>query len=80
MRLSKRIRNTRQEMGLTQEQFGELIGKAGSTVRSWELGASMPTCKTLIDITRKTGKTSDYLLGLTHESEVANDEQSASIL
>lgn len=60
-------------MALTQEAFGALIGKAGSTVRSWELGASMPTCEGLIVIARTTGKTSDYLLGITDESEVAEE-------
>lgn len=74
MNFAQRIRKVRQEKQMTQEQFGELVGKAGSTVRAWELGASFPTCKTLIAIARKTGKTSDYLLGISDESEVAEDE------
>ena len=70
-KFAQRIRAIRKEKGLTQEQFGTLVGKADSTVRAWELGAAFPTCKALIEIVRKTGVTSDYLLGITNESEVA---------
>jgi transcriptional regulator with XRE-family HTH domain len=74
MNFAQRIRKVRQEKQMTQEQFGELVGKAESTVRAWELGASLPTCKTLIVIAQRTGKTSDYLLGISDESEAAEDE------
>lgn len=74
MNFAQRIRMVRKEIGMTQRQFGEFIGKADSTVRAWELGASFPTCKMLVTIAQRTGKTSDYLLGISDESEVAKVE------
>lgn len=67
MGFSERIKEVRIQKGLTQEQFGAMFSKAGSTVRSWELGNSMPTCKLLIEISKKTDISSDYILGIAEE-------------
>ena len=45
--LGKQIMKFRKKKGLTQEQLGALLNKAGSTVRSWELGNSQPSPQTL---------------------------------
>lgn len=50
MDLCRIIREMRIKSGLTQEQLGALVGKAGSTVRSWELGLSYPQPKTIIQL------------------------------
>lgn len=73
MTFAQRIKEVRQEMELTQAQFGDLVGKAESTVRMWELGSSFPTCKALMVIAQRTGKTSDYLLGISDGREVADN-------
>ena len=47
MTLGKQIMRFRKKKGLTQEQLGTLLNKAGSTVRSWELDNSQPSPQTL---------------------------------
>ncbi|MDL2248795.1 helix-turn-helix transcriptional regulator [Tyzzerella sp. OttesenSCG-928-J15] len=63
--LSIRIKELRQEKGLTQAEFSALLGKKESTARMWEIGRSNPEYSTLIDIAKFFNVTTDYLLGLT---------------
>jgi transcriptional regulator with XRE-family HTH domain len=74
MNFAQRIKEIRKGMEMTQSQFGKFVGKAESTVRAWELGTAFPTCKVLITIAQKTGKTSDYLLGISDEKEGGGGE------
>lgn len=47
MSLGARIRKARLEKGITQAQLGKLVGKAESTVRTWELDRAQPSPETL---------------------------------
>lgn len=38
----KQIRNVRQDLEMTQEQFAEKVGVSVQTVRSWEQGSRVP--------------------------------------
>ena len=39
---SKKIRQIRTRLGLSQAKFGELLGVAGNTVARWERGELVP--------------------------------------
>ena len=41
------LRNQRRQRGLTQEQWGELLGVTGATVGNWERGDSYPDAQEL---------------------------------
>jgi transcriptional regulator with XRE-family HTH domain len=58
--LGKQIRTLRTEKGLTQSELGRLLGKAGSTVRMWELDRSSPDRKALYAMCEIFGVTPDY--------------------
>lgn len=47
-RIGKRIKEQREELGLTQEQFAEKIGVATNYISTVERGASFPRCEKLI--------------------------------
>lgn len=40
--IGQRIRNIRQELGMTLEEFGKLFNAGKSNVRKWEVGSSLP--------------------------------------
>ena len=52
MNLGEKIKQARQERGLTQKQLGDLCGMADSAIRRYESGRGNPTQKTLERIAR----------------------------
>ena len=50
MTFGKAIKEQRIKKGLTQAQLAEMLGKAESTVRTWELDRSSPDRKALYEI------------------------------
>lgn len=81
--LGKQIKTLRAEKGMTQAELGELLNKAGSTVRMWELDRSSPDRKALYSLCEIFGVTPDYFFyntkapesmdeGLKHSFEVKN--------
>ena len=44
-RIGKRIKECRERLGLTQEQFAEKVGLATNYISTVERGASFPRCE-----------------------------------
>lgn len=68
--MAQRIRDLRQEKGLTLEQVAEVVGVGKSTVRKWETGmiANMRRDK-IADLAKALGTTPAYLMGWEEEAE-----------
>ncbi|MCD8357154.1 MAG: helix-turn-helix domain-containing protein [Clostridia bacterium] len=49
-RIGKRIKQCRERLGMTQEEFAERIGLTANYISTVERGASFPRCEKLIDI------------------------------
>lgn len=49
-RIGQRIKQCRERLGLTQEQFAEKIGLTANYISAVERGASFPRCEKLITI------------------------------
>ena len=66
--MAQRIKNLRQEKGLTLEQVAEVVGVGRSTVRKWETGmiANMRRDK-IADLAKALGATPAYLMGWQEE-------------
>lgn len=62
--MAQRIRDLRQEKGLTLEQVADVVGVGKSTVRKWETGmiANMRRDK-IADLAKALGTTPAYLMG-----------------
>lgn len=65
MDLSNRIVEIRNRLNLSQEKFGELVGKSQRTVAAWEAGTRTPSFATLCALADVLNVSTDYLLGRT---------------
>ena len=68
--MAKKIRELRQEQGLTLEQVAKVVGVGKSTVRKWETGmiANMKRDK-ISSLAQALGTTPAYLMGWKDDSE-----------
>lgn len=60
----QRIKEIRQERGLTQAQFAELISTTQSTVGKYEREELQPNVETIVKICKLFEVSADYLFGL----------------
>ena len=60
-RIGRRIKECRERLGLTQEQFAEKVGMAPNYISTVERGASFPRCENLITIINGLGVTADSI-------------------
>lgn len=49
------LRNQRRQRGLTQEQWGEILGVTGATVGNWERAVSFPSVQDLTKVAAVCG-------------------------
>ena len=50
--IGERIKNIRQQKGMTLEEFGKMFGASKSNVRSWEIGKNLPNPERLKTIAK----------------------------
>lgn len=48
--LNVRVRELREALGMTQGQFGKLVGRGWRTISEWERGERPPTMRVLVDL------------------------------
>ena len=63
IRIGECILNYRKQHGLTQSEFGELLGVSAQAVSKWERGLCYPDIFLLPDISDLIGVSVDELLG-----------------
>ena len=68
--MAQRLKQLRQDRGLTLEQVAEVVGVGKSTVRKWETGmiANMRRDK-IADLAKALGTTPAYLMGWKEEED-----------
>ena len=62
---AERLRETRNQNGISQSQFSTLLGVKQNTVSNWELGIRQPDFDMLMKISKTLDVSADYLLGLS---------------
>lgn len=72
--MAQRIKELRQEKGLTLEQVADVVGVGKSTVRKWETGmiANMKRDK-IADLAKALGTTPAYLMGWSEDDQDKKD-------
>lgn len=60
-----KIRELREEKGLTQKELGAKLGVAQAAVAQWESGKSTPTLPNMVRVADALGVTLDQLMGRT---------------
>ena len=58
-----RIKQIREEKGVSQRQLAEIVGVSAVTVLNWENGIYDPSAKDLIKLSGALGVSIDYLVG-----------------
>ena len=66
----ERLKDLREENGLTQAEFAVIIGVTRVCVSSWELGKYGPSLDKFIDIANYFKVSADFLLGNSHGKSV----------
>ncbi len=59
-----RIKELRQEKGITQKALAEFLGKSPTAVASWEQGLSEPNVNDIRTLCKIFSVSADFLLGL----------------
>ena len=55
--IAEKIKNEREHLGLTQEEFGKLIGISKQSISSWEKGRNLPDILNIAKIAALSGRT-----------------------
>ncbi|AOZ95327.1 helix-turn-helix domain-containing protein [Butyrivibrio hungatei] len=58
-----RIKQLRQDRGITMEKLAQELNVTKSRVNMWENGGAIPRSQTLIDLANYFGVSTDYLVG-----------------
>lgn len=66
----ERLRQIREQQGLTQKQFAEKIGSTERGIRRYESGDREPAFRVIISILDNVDVSADYLLGRTDNPQV----------
>ena len=67
MEFSERLKDLRQQAGLTQVDVAEELGISQPAYASWERGAKKPTQENLVKIAQILNVSVDYLVGNSEE-------------
>ena len=60
--VADRIKQLREQHGLTQAELAKQLGITRSSVNAWEMGISVPSTQYIVELAHKFKVTTDYLL------------------
>lgn len=69
--IADRIKQLREESGLSQAQLAKQLHVTRSSVNAWEMGLSMPTVQYIVELARLFRVRTDYLLGMEEEQTLS---------
>jgi transcriptional regulator with XRE-family HTH domain len=72
--LMKRLRSSREKLGLTQKEAAHMMGIGDVTLSQYELGTRKPNPQTLRDVADVYNVTVDYLLGRVDDSQKTTED------
>lgn len=65
--LSERIKQLREQAGISQSELARRLDVTRSSVNAWEMGLSAPTTQYIVAMTKIFHVSSDFLLGLSSQ-------------
>lgn len=69
--LADRIKTLRERAGLTQAEIARQLGISRAGVNAWEMGLSVPSTPYVVELAKKFGVSTDYLLGMEDTATVS---------
>lgn len=70
--LPERLRQVRDDAGMTQEEVGHYLGRSKNSISQFERGFRRPDTTTLVQYSRLFSVSTDYLLGLAEQRYCSN--------
>jgi transcriptional regulator with XRE-family HTH domain len=67
------IKTLRKNHELSQAQLARRLGVTRSSVNAWEMGASVPSIQTIVQLSDFFKVSSDFLLGIPHNRSISVD-------
>jgi transcriptional regulator with XRE-family HTH domain len=61
--ISDRLKNLRQNKGITQTQLAKLLSLTRSSINGWEMGTSIPSIQYVVELSKIYNVSTDYILG-----------------
>lgn len=68
-----RIKQLREQKGLTQAALARMLNVTRSSVNAWEMGISVPSTQSLVQLAEIFDISTDYLLGIDTSSAIRTD-------
>lgn len=68
-----RIKELRENTGMSQSTLAKKLGVTRSSVNAWEMGISTPTTQYVVEMAKLFRVTTDYLLGVQNENLLSLD-------
>ena len=62
--ISEKIKELREQAGLSQSQLAKQLDVTRSSVNAWEMGLSTPTTQYIVALTKLFHVSADYILGI----------------
>lgn len=69
--VADRIRQLREQKGITQTDLAKQLGITRSSVNAWELGISVPSTQYIVELAHRFKVSTDYLLCVDHTATVS---------
>ena len=69
----ERIKKLREKQGYTQTELAKMLGVTRSCVNAWEMGISVPSTQSLVQLAQIFDISTDYLLGLDVAFAIRSD-------
>ena len=69
MSIGERIRELRENIGISQSELAKRLGISRTSVNAWESGLSSPTAQLIIELSKTFHVSSDYILGLNNDGK-----------
>ncbi len=80
MMYAKRLKELREEKGLTQEALGELVGLTKANISKYESGKLEPNIDTINYLANYFNVSTDYLLGRTDNRTTGMEKNNGEIM
>ena len=69
--ISDKIKQLREQAGLSQSQLAKKLDVTRSSVNAWEMGLSTPTTQYIVALTKLFHVSADYILGIEVEQSIS---------
>lgn len=69
--VAERIKQLREQKGMTQAELARQLGITRSSVNAWEMGISVPSTQYVVELAELFSVSTDYLLGVNTSATVS---------